>query len=116
MLDPPNPPTQDADLDYLDFRGHAATLEYGPDGRLNTTFFHQDLDLKGRSSLSIASQASFLDTFSNGTLNTTAWVDITAASPGVEYFKGDYALKMVGGCHGARRGAHERWCRTARAC
>ena len=96
VLDPPNPPTQDADLDYLDFRGHAAALEYGPGGRLNTTFFHQDLDLKGRSSLSVASQASFLDTFSNGTLNSSAWVGYNGGVPGVEYFKGDYALKLVG--------------------
>ena len=42
---------------YADFRGHSQVQEQGPDGRMTKTFFYQDDDLKGRSSLVRASDA-----------------------------------------------------------
>ena len=82
---------------YSEFRGHAAVQEIGPDGRLSQTFFYQDGYRQGRSSLSLASQADFLDNFSTGVISSTHWVGINYGVPVEERAVGDLALKLPGG-------------------
>lgn len=48
---------------YTEFRGHAMVQELGPDGRVGTTWFHQDDARKGQAHTTTITTQSFWDAF-----------------------------------------------------
>ncbi|MEW5872532.1 MAG: SpvB/TcaC N-terminal domain-containing protein [Chloroflexota bacterium] len=83
-------------LIYSEFRGHAAVEQIGPDGRVNTTYFYQDDDRRGRASASLVTTQEFQDDFTNGSLNPSAWEGCDGGAPVVARLRGDPALKLPG--------------------
>ncbi|MBN1669242.1 MAG: RHS repeat protein, partial [Anaerolineales bacterium] len=60
---------------YGTFRGHAVTTEEAPDGRITTTYYHQDDNLAGKAHTTTVTQQSFKDSFdsSSGLVDLSAW-------------------------------------------
>jgi YD repeat-containing protein len=78
-----------------EFRGHAMVQEIGPDGRVSTTFFHQDDGRKGLSSAAIVATEEFNDGFEQG-WNSGSWTAASGSSPAVFRLRSDNALYLGG--------------------
>jgi RHS repeat-associated protein len=77
---------------YAEFRGHAMAQEIGPDGRVTTTFFHQDDARKGSAHTTLVMTQAYSTTFE--AFETNAWYysdDYTHQF--IERLAGDQALK-----------------------
>jgi RHS repeat-associated protein len=74
-----------------EFRGHAQVREEGPDGRITTTWFHQDDAQKGRAHTIVVSTQDFTDEFNS--LDEVAWdYSHKDTRQWVERFMGDHTL------------------------
>lgn len=78
---------------FREFRGHALVQELGPQGRVTSTYYHQDDRLKGLASTSTITTQDFYDDFEGG-LNSGEWQGILGGQPGVEPLSGDQALRL----------------------
>lgn len=56
---------------YSQFRGHAATREIGPDGKVTTTYYYQDDDRKGTPHVTVVGTQDFYDAFD--ALDSSKW-------------------------------------------
>jgi YD repeat-containing protein len=75
---------------YSQYRGNAMVQEIGPDGRILTTFFHQDDEKKGLPGVSIVSTQDYYTLFN--ALDTANWTP-SSSNQSVVYLTGDNALK-----------------------
>jgi YD repeat-containing protein len=75
---------------YSQFRGHAMVQKVGPDGRITTTFFHQDDEKKGLPAVSIVSTQEYYTHFN--AVDTTNWTP-SSSNQTVARLAGDNALK-----------------------
>jgi hypothetical protein len=77
-----------------EFRGHAMVQEIGPDGRVATTWFHQDDARKGRAHRTMVSTQSFWDSFDELT-DKWRYPDENGRSHAIERVTGDSALRLT---------------------
>ncbi len=79
---------------YNEFRGHAAVMETGPDGKVTKTFFYQDDNRKGNPAATIIGTNAFSDPFD--VFNSTVWTFYNAhgSYPNIVTLAGDDAFKM----------------------
>jgi RHS repeat-associated protein len=78
-----------------EFRGHASSEVIEPNGKITTTYYHQDDYQRGQPQMTIVHTSSFHDDFD--TISTANWtganVNVSAAQA---YINGDYALSYTG--------------------
>ncbi len=81
---------------FDEFRGHAAVREQSSDGYVTTSFFHQDDDLTGRSSVSLVGTQSYYQPFSETSWSSysSAWTYWTT-QPTFERQEGDISAKVT---------------------
>ena len=77
---------------FSEYRGNASASETGPDGKVTTTYFHQDDALKGQPSVTMVQTQSLFDAF-EGSLDTTHWA-YSGAAPVLERFQGDQSVRI----------------------
>jgi hypothetical protein len=79
---------------YSEFRGHAMTKVIGPDGRVTTTFYHQDDARAGSANTVIVGTQEFSDAFSGSALDPAYW-EIGSGSAVITPLRGDTALQIL---------------------
>ena len=87
---------------YTESRGHAMIREIDPVGRVTTTFYDQGDARAGSANIEIVGTNSFVDDFSETTLNTGNWYIVPGSNPQITSLRGDTAVQLPGDLYNLR--------------